>query len=93
MDLLWTPYLFQKKEQSSAVFWVLAILTPASIFLPAYSQRSTKNSGTRLRLESIFSFQSVASDCTGDHWFHLFLIIIGVNQIFNPYLQETFNIS
>lgn len=77
----------------SAVFWCLAILTlPPFFFLKVVSE--TPRIQERAFDWTAFSaFKQLPVIALAIIGFIFFLIIIGVNQIVNPYLQETFNIS
>ncbi len=77
----------------SAVFWVLAVLTlPPFFFL--HTVKETPRVQERAFDWSAFSaFKQLPVIGLAIIGFIFFMIIIGVNQIVNPYLQETFNIS
>lgn len=77
----------------SSVFWCLAILTlPPFFFLKTVSE--TPRVQERAFDWSAFSaFKQLPVIALAIIGFIFFLIIVGVNQIVNPYLQETFDIS
>ncbi len=77
----------------SAVFWCLALLTlPPFFFLKTVSEPPKAQERT-FDWKAFSAFKQVRVIALALVGFVFFLIIIGVNQIMNPYLQESFNIS
>ena len=77
----------------SAVFWCLAILTlPPFFFLRTVSEPERVQERS-FDWKAFSAFKQVPVIALAIIGFIFFLIIIGVNQIVNPYLQESFNIS
>jgi PAT family beta-lactamase induction signal transducer AmpG len=77
----------------SAVFWSLAILTlPPFLFLRAVREPSRVQERA-FDWKAFSAFKQLPVIALAIIGFIFFLIIIGVNQIVNPYLQESFNIN
>lgn len=77
----------------SAVFWCLAVLTlPPFFFLRTVGEPERVQERT-FDWKAFSAFKQLPIIALAIIGFIFFLIIIGVNQIINPYLQESFNIS
>ncbi len=77
----------------SAVFWCLAVLTlPPFFFLRTVAEPERVQERT-FDWKAFSAFKQLPIIALAIIGFIFFLIIIGVNQIVNPYLQESFNIS
>ena len=77
----------------NAVFWCLAILTlPPFFFLRSVKEPSKAQKRT-FDWKAFSAFKQTPVIGLAIIGFVFFLIIIGVNQIVNPYLQENFSIS
>jgi PAT family beta-lactamase induction signal transducer AmpG len=77
----------------SAVFWVLAILTLPPFFFLHTVKEAPRIQERAFDWKAFSAFKQLPVIALAIIGFIFFLIIIGVNQIVNPYLQETFNIS
>jgi len=77
----------------SAVFWVLAILTLPPFFFLHTVKEAPRVQERAFDWKAFSAFKQLPVIALAIIGFIFFLIIIGVNQIVNPYLQETFNIS
>lgn len=77
----------------SAVFWVLAILTLPPFFFLHTVKEAPRLQERTFDWQAFSAFKQLPVIGLAIIGFIFFLIIIGVNQIVNPYLQETFNIS
>jgi PAT family beta-lactamase induction signal transducer AmpG len=77
----------------SSVFWCLAILTlPPFFFLKTVSE-APRVQERAFDWSAFSAFKQLPVIALAIIGFIFFLIIIGVNQIVNPYLQKTFDIS
>ncbi|MBE0688422.1 MAG: MFS transporter [Anaerolineaceae bacterium] len=77
----------------SAVFWVLAILTLPPFFFLHTVREAPRIQERAFDWKAFSAFKQLPVIALAIIGFIFFLIIIGVNQIVNPYLQDTFNIS
>ncbi|PKO07124.1 MAG: hypothetical protein CVU41_03380 [Chloroflexi bacterium HGW-Chloroflexi-3] len=77
----------------SSVFWVLAILTLPPFFFLHTVKETPRIQERAFDWKAFSAFKQLPVIALAIIGFIFFLIIIGVNQIVNPYLQETFNIS
>jgi PAT family beta-lactamase induction signal transducer AmpG len=77
----------------SAVFWVLAVLTLPPFFFLHTVKEAPRIQERAFDWKAFSAFKQLPVIALAIIGFIFFLIIIGVNQIVNPYLQETFNIS
>ncbi len=77
----------------SAVFWCLAILTLPPFFFLHTVKESPRVQERAFDWKAFSAFKQIPVIALAIIGFIFFLIIIGVNQIVNPYLQNTFNIS
>ena len=77
----------------SAVFWALAVLTLPPFFFLHTVKESPRVQERAFDWKAFSAFKQIPIIALAIIGFIFFLIIIGVNQIVNPYLQETFNIS
>ncbi len=74
-----------------SVFWVLAGLTLLPVPLVAFIKESVRT--PRNALSGQPSKPSTAALSAGGLGLAMFLIILGANQLVNPYLTDTFNIN
>ena len=77
----------------SAVFWVLAVLTLPPFFFLHTVKEAPRVQERAFDWKAFSAFKQLPVIGLSIIGFIFFMIIIGVNQIVNPYLQETFNIS
>jgi len=77
----------------SAVFWCLAILTLPPFFFLHTVKESPRVQERAFDWKAFSAFKQIPVIALAIIGFIFFLIIIGVNQIVNPYLQNTFKIS
>jgi PAT family beta-lactamase induction signal transducer AmpG len=85
--------LLAEKVSWSAVFWVLALLTlPPFLFLENVKEPVRVQERT-FQWQAFSAFKRLPVIALAIIGFIFFLIIIGVNQLVNPYLQDTFKIS
>jgi PAT family beta-lactamase induction signal transducer AmpG len=77
----------------SAVFWVLAILTLPPFFFLHTVKETPRIQERAFDWKAFSAFKQLPVIALAIIGFIFFLIVVGVNQIVNPYLQETFKIS
>jgi PAT family beta-lactamase induction signal transducer AmpG len=77
----------------TAVFWVLAVLTIPPFFFLHTVKEAPRVQERAFDWKAFSAFKQLPVIGLSIIGFIFFMIIIGVNQIVNPYLQETFNIS
>jgi len=77
----------------SAVFWCLAILTLPPFFFLNTVKEPPKAQDRIFDWKAFSAFKQIPVIALALIGFIFFLIVVGVNQIVNPYLQETFSIS
>lgn len=77
----------------SAVFWVLAVLTLPPFFFLHTVKEAPRIQERAFDWKAFSAFKQLPVIALAIIGFIFFLIIIGVNQIVNPYLQDTFSIS
>ncbi len=77
----------------SAVFWCLAILTLPPFFFLHTVKEPARVQERAFEWKAFSAFKQMPVIALAIIGFIFFLIIIGTNQIVNPYLQETFNIN
>lgn len=77
----------------SAVFWALALLTLPPFFFLHTVKEPERVQERAFDWKAFSAFKQLPIIALAIIGFIFFLIIIGTNQIVNPYLQETFNIN
>lgn len=77
----------------SAVFWCLALLTLPPFFFLRTVREPERVQERSFDWKAFSAFKQMPVIALAIIGFIFFLIIIGTNQIVNPYLQETFNIN
>ena len=75
-----------------AVFWLLAVLTLLPAPLVAFLKESIRTAEKRFEWAAFKAFNKTTY-LAGGLGLVMFLIILGANQLVNPYLTETFDIN
>jgi PAT family beta-lactamase induction signal transducer AmpG len=75
-----------------AVFWVLAGLTLIPVPLVAFIKESVRTAEKRFEWAAFKAFNR-RTYLAGGLGMAMFIIILGANQLVNPYLTDTFNIN
>ncbi|MHB8134611.1 MAG: MFS transporter [Anaerolineaceae bacterium] len=82
-----------EKVSWSAVFWVLAVLTLPPFLLLGKVHESTRPQERTFDWKAFSAFKQLPVIALAIVGFIFFLIVVGTNQIVNPFLQNTFSIS
>jgi PAT family beta-lactamase induction signal transducer AmpG len=77
----------------SAVFWVLALLTLPPFILLGRVREPERPQERAFDWKAFSAFKQMPVIALAIVGFIFFLVVVGTNQIVNPFLQETFNIS
>jgi PAT family beta-lactamase induction signal transducer AmpG len=75
------------------VFWSLAILTLPPLFFLSSMKESQKAKEREFNWQAFSAFKKLPVIALSLVGFIFFLIVVGANQLVNPYLQDKFNIS
>mgnify|MGYP001232420936 CR=1 FL=1 len=82
-----------EKVSWSAVFWVLAVLTLPPFLLLGRVHEAARPQERTFDWKAFAAFKQLPVIALAIVGFIFFLIVVGTNQIVNPFLQDTFHIS
>jgi len=82
-----------EKVSWSAVFWVLAVLTLPPFLLLGRVHEATRPQERTFDWKAFSAFKQLPVIALAIVGFIFFLIVVGTNQIVNPFLQDSFHIS
>lgn len=85
--------LLAEKVSWTSVFWVLAALTLPPFLLLGKVRESERPKERSFEWKAFSAFKQIPVIALALIGFVFFLIIVGTNQIVNPFLQESFHIS